>query len=46
MGGYPVKSGWYIPIDYDSVGSLSNAVGEGWKLRAIWEPESIYEKRM
>jgi hypothetical protein len=46
LGGYPVKAGWYVPIDYDTVGSLSNAVGDGWKLRAIWEPESIYEKRM
>jgi len=46
LGGHPVEAGWYVPIDYDSVGSLSSAVGDGWTLRALWKPESIYEKRM
>ena len=46
LGGHPVEAGWYVPIDYDSVGSLSSAVGNGWELRAIWKPESIYEERM
>ncbi len=46
MGGLPVKEGWYVPVDYEHVGELSNAVEDGWDLRALWRPESIYEERM
>jgi hypothetical protein len=41
-----VKPGYYIPVDYDCVGSFSNAVGEGWALTRIYDPESIYGIRM
>lgn len=46
MGGVPVKAGWYVPVDYEHVGELSDAVEDGWKLRALWRPESIYGERM
>jgi hypothetical protein len=38
----PLKDGTYIPVDYDSVGGTSNAVGQEWILRALYEPEEIY----
>ena len=46
LGGYPVKAGWYVPVDYDIVGELSNAVEDGWRLRVIWTPERIYGEQM
>jgi hypothetical protein len=46
LGGYSVKAGKYVPVDYDHVGELSNAVGDGWRLRAIWRPEAIYGEAM
>jgi hypothetical protein len=42
-GGPP---GIYVPVDYDHVGGLSNAVGPGWTLRWIRRPESVYGLRM
>jgi len=42
-----LRSGTYIPIDYDEVGSLSSAVGRGWRLVTLWEnPESLYGRVM
>ncbi len=46
LGGYSVRAGEYVPVDYDTVGGLTNAVGDGWRLRAIWKPEAIYGERM
>jgi hypothetical protein len=46
LGGFPVREGWYVPVDYEHVGELSNAVEDGWDLRALWRPESIYGERM
>ena len=40
--GTVLKNGKYIPIDYDHVGGLSDAVGPGWKLRTVYIPEKIY----
>jgi len=44
--GPAVKAGVYVPIDYDLVGSLSNAVKPGWKLRDIYVPERIWGQSM
>jgi hypothetical protein len=44
--GSRLKDGRYVPIDYDEVGSLSNAVQKGWKLRSIYIPEKAYGLRM
>lgn len=44
--GTPLKSGKYIPIDYDKVGSLSTAVEKGWTLRSIYIPEKAWGLRM
>jgi hypothetical protein len=37
---YP--DGFYVPIDYNHVGSLSNAVGKRWFLRMLYNPSEIY----
>jgi len=42
VDGSPLPAGRYVPIDYDHVGSLSNAVGSGWKLRSVFIPERIW----
>ncbi|MDX9958026.1 MAG: hypothetical protein AB7T74_06110 [Clostridia bacterium] len=44
--GTPLKSGKYVPIDYDKVGSLSTAVTKGWTLRSIYIPEKAWGLRM
>ncbi len=44
--GTSLKPGRYVPIDYDHVGSLSNAVSPGWKLQEIYIPESAWGRRM
>jgi hypothetical protein len=46
LGRFPARAGWYVPVDYGHVGELSDAVGDGWKLQALWKPESIYGERM
>jgi hypothetical protein len=54
LGGYSVETGrygsppegTYVPVDYEKVGDLTNAVGDGWLLRAIWKPETIYGEVM
>jgi hypothetical protein len=35
-----------VPVDYAAVGELTNAVGDGWRLRVIWTPERIYGEEM
>jgi hypothetical protein len=37
-----LRAGTYVPIDYDHVGSLSDAVGAGWKLRSVYIPEKAW----
>jgi hypothetical protein len=37
-----VAPGIYVPVDYERVGGLTNAVEEGWSLRGFYEPEEIY----
>lgn len=44
--GEPVPDGLYVPVDYDVVGGLTNAVEEGWELREMYVPESIYGRTM
>ncbi len=46
LGGYAVEAGTYVPVDYEKVGDLTNAVGEDWRLRVIWKPEAIYGEEM
>lgn len=40
--GTALKDGKYVPIDYDQVGGLSNAVKSGWKLRSVYVPEKAW----
>ena len=40
------KAGFYVPVDYEVVGGISNAMGSDWKLEAIYVPESIYGASM
>ncbi len=44
--GTPLKAGRSVPIDYDHVGSLSNAVSPGWKLIDVFVPETALGQRM
>lgn len=44
--GKPLPDGNYIPIDYNHVGSLSNAVGKGWLLKTIYRSETLYGETM
>ena len=44
-GGF-VGAGYYVPIDYDLVGGLSNAVGSNWTLKRVYVPERIYGAAM
>ncbi len=46
LAGQEVKAGYWIPIDYQVVGGLSNAVGADAKLDHVWEPESLYGREM
>ena len=46
FGGSYISSGYYVPIDYENVGSLTSAVGPGWELRHIYTPEKIYGMAM
>lgn len=41
-----LRAGTYIPIDYNAVGSLSNAVESGDYLTGLYDPESLYGKVM
>ena len=40
--GFKISAGYYIPIDYENVGDLSNAVDDSWELEKIYYPEDIY----
>lgn len=44
--GSALKPGSYVPIDYDHVGSLSDAVLPGWKLRSVYTPEKTWGLEM
>ena len=46
FNGTDVDAGYYVPIDYQHVGSLSSAVGKNWRLRYIYIPEEIYGSTM
>jgi hypothetical protein len=46
LRGQTLPAGTYVPIDYDELGSFSNAVEEGWKLRGAWVPEELYGQVM
>ena len=46
FNGTQIDAGYYIPIDYDNVGSLSNAVESNWKLKKMYIPENIYGAAM
>ena len=42
IGGKSMRPGYYIPIDYQYVGTVSAALEKGWHLRNIYRPEEIY----
>jgi hypothetical protein len=41
-----VAAGSYVPVDYDVVGGITNAMGRNWKLDALFVPERIYGSAM
>ena len=45
-GGGTAPDGYYIPVDYDNVGGISNAMRKNWILRALYVPEEIYGNYM
>lgn len=46
VGGRKVRPGYWIPIDYDAVGGISNAMGSDWELWDLEDPESLYWREM
>ncbi|MFP4563920.1 MAG: hypothetical protein ACLFRY_11500 [Spirochaetia bacterium] len=40
--GIDLPEGYFVPVDYEHVGSLSNAVAAGWSLAEIMIPEETY----
>lgn len=40
--GQPLETGRYVPIDYEDVGSLTNAVGPDMHLKELWTPEKYW----
>ncbi|TFG59980.1 MAG: hypothetical protein E4H36_12845 [Spirochaetales bacterium] len=46
LNGRPVKAGCYIPIDYEKVGDISDAMEADWELKELFVPEEIYGRQM
>jgi len=46
FNGTHVEAGFYIPVDYDTIGALTNAAGPDWKLERMYVPEKIYGAAM
>ncbi len=44
--GTALKPGSYVPIDYQYVGSNSNAIEKGWKLKEVYIPEKAWGLQM
>jgi len=44
--GTSLKPGKYVPVDYQLVGGLTEAVSPGWKLREVYIPEKAWGRRM
>jgi hypothetical protein len=44
--GASVPPGDYVPVDYEHVGGLSNAVGRNWRLERFYRPERLYAQNM
>jgi hypothetical protein len=40
--GEAVAPGNYVPVDYELVGGLTNAVGRNWRLERFHKPEKMY----
>jgi hypothetical protein len=45
-GGMRIKPGYWIPIDYEAVGSFTAAVGGDWRLSGVMEPVPLYGRLM
>ncbi|MFW5728554.1 MAG: WYL domain-containing protein [Spirochaetota bacterium] len=43
---WDLPDGAYVPIDYDKVGGLTNAVGPAYRVRAVWVPHTLYNRHM
>ncbi len=41
-----LPDGKYVPIDYDAVGDLTNAVGRDYRIRKVWVPHTVYNHVM
>jgi hypothetical protein len=46
VGGKKVRPGYWIPIDYDAVGGITNAMGSDWELWDLEDPEALYWREM
>lgn len=44
--GQPVRPGYYVPIDYETVGGITTAMRRNWNLEQIAIPEKIYGQVM
>jgi len=42
VGSTYMQAGCWIPIDYDSIGDFSSAMGDDWELWDLDEPEDLY----
>jgi len=42
VDGEPVRSGYYVPVDYEVVGGNSSTVKRSWLLTTFYTPEKIY----
>lgn len=42
VGSTYMQAGYWIPIDYDSIGDFSSAMGDDWELWDLDDPEDLY----
>lgn len=42
VGNTYMQAGYWIPIDYDSIGDYSSAMGDDWELWNLDDPEDLY----
>jgi len=46
VGSTFMQAGYWIPIDYDSIGAFSNAMGNDWSLWDLDRPEDLYGRNL
>jgi hypothetical protein len=43
--GRSIPDGWYVPIDYATVGGITNAMGKDWTLTQVVDGTRMYGER-